>query len=319
MRQPDTVGRPDVQHRTASNRRWLGRLRQRERRNRNRGATRGLYAGATSTAHGDQRRRADGIDQFLSRVWRLQSLFLERRHWVVDRHLRPDSPNPLSASADSLTFSARTLASRALLQQVTFTNNRSTAWDVQFDVKASNAPHCGGIVQTPLCAQGDRSGTAQLHRQRRRLPCDPSARSVHGVDRVRAAGIVQAGSVTRRRNRGARQPIDRRGGFARDNGFGLIRRAKMRRAAAVRFAVSTAARKPVSIRISTRRLRQSATQYSIGLRAPGSSKRRTCSTSACRTRALALVPRAPRRSTGYITIGPTRTIDTPPTCRCVPA
>jgi len=75
--------------------------------------------------------------------------------WSIDTSEEPlpDSPNPLSASADSLAFSARTLASRAPLQQVTFTNNRSTAQDVQFDVKASNAPHCGGIVQTPLCAQ----------------------------------------------------------------------------------------------------------------------------------------------------------------------
>ena len=63
----------------------------------------------------------------------------------------PESPNPLSASADAITFSARPLASRAPQQQVTFTNNSSSAWDVQFDVKASNAPHCGGIVQTPLC------------------------------------------------------------------------------------------------------------------------------------------------------------------------
>jgi hypothetical protein len=75
--------------------------------------------------------------------------------WSIDTPVEPlpDSPNPLSADADSLTFSAQTFASRAPLQQVTFTNNRSTAWDVQFDVKASNAPHCGGIVQTPLCAQ----------------------------------------------------------------------------------------------------------------------------------------------------------------------
>ena len=75
--------------------------------------------------------------------------------WSIDTadDALPDSPNPLSASADAVTFPATTIASRGVPQQVTFTNNSSSAWDVQFDVKASNAPHCGGIVQTPLCAQ----------------------------------------------------------------------------------------------------------------------------------------------------------------------
>jgi hypothetical protein len=250
--------------------------------------------------------------------------------WSIDTSEEPlpDSPNPLSASADSFTFSARTLASRAPPQQVTFTNNGSSASDVQFDVKASNAPHCSGIVQTPLCAQEidqeQRSfivSNSGCHAIPARGQCTVSiAFEPQGSFKLEASLEYHVGnayaSAFSLEGIGLPQPIlpgtvlaveylnPALGHYfittlptetaVLDSGSiaGWIRTGQWFGAYPASGNAS-GGRSPVCRfyghpeagldRISTRRLRQSATQYSIGLRAPGSSKRRTCSKSACRT------------------------------------
>lgn len=61
--------------------------------------------------------------------------------------------SPFTASADAIAFPARTIDTRSPPRQVTFTNNSSSAWDVQFGVKAANGPRCGGIGTATLCSQ----------------------------------------------------------------------------------------------------------------------------------------------------------------------